>query len=75
MVHTLSPPWLYCEGLVAHLLAVCASRGKPALVAGDAVVEVLVWDEGLGTDRLLTAVTQETVLMPGGSSVLKLPGA
>lgn len=50
-----------------------ALRSKPALVAGHAVVVVFVWDEGLCTDGLLTAVTRETVLVPRGAVVLQHP--
>lgn len=59
--------------LFLHLFAVAALRSKPALVAGHAVVVVFVWDEGLCTDGLLTAVTRETVLVPRGAVVLQHP--
>ncbi len=50
-----------------------ALRSKPALVARHTVVVVFVRDEGLGTNRLLTAVTHETVLVPRGAAVLQHP--
>lgn len=54
-----------------HLVAVAALRSDPALVARHTVVVVVVRDEGLGTDRLLTAVTHKTVLVPRGAAVLQ----
>lgn len=50
-----------------------ALRSNPALVARHTVVVVFVWDEGLGTDRLLAAVTRKTVLVPRGAGVLQHP--
>lgn len=53
-----------------HLFAVAALRRDPALVARHTVVVVLVWDEGLSTDGLLTAVTHKAVLVPRGAAIL-----
>lgn len=36
---------------------------------------ILVWDEGLGADGLLTAVADETALVPCGATILQLPRA
>lgn len=58
---------------MVHLFAVAALRSKPALVARHTVVIVFVWDESLGTDGLVTAVTHETVLVPRGAVVLQHP--
>lgn len=33
---------------------------------------VVVWDEGLGTDGLVTAVAHEAVLVPRGAPILQL---
>lgn len=52
-----------------------ALRSEPALVAGNAVVVVLVRDERLGADGLLTAVTDEAVLVPRGLAVFQHPGS
>ena len=57
------------------LLAACAAWGKLVLVAGHTVVLVLVRDEGLGADGLLTAVADEAALVPRGAAVLQLPRA
>lgn len=58
-----------------HLFAVAALRSEPALVAGNAVVVVLVRDERLGADGLLTAVTDKAVLVPRGLAVFQHPGS
>lgn len=56
-----------------HLFAVATLRGDSAFVARHTVVVVFVGDEGLGTDRLLTAVTSKTVLVPRGTVILQHP--
>jgi len=38
-------------------------------------VVIFIWDKGLGAYWLLTAVANETALMPCGAGVLKLPGS
>lgn len=65
--------YLCCMWDLLHLFAVAALRGDSALVARHTVVVVFVGDEGLGTDRLLTAVTSKTVLVPRGTVVLQHP--
>lgn len=55
------------------LFAVAAPRSKSPLVAWHTIVVVVVWDESLGTDRLLTAVAHKTVLVPRGAIVLQHP--
>lgn len=57
--------------MLVDLFAVAALRSDSALVARHTVVVVAVWDEGLGTYRLLAAVTHETVLVPRGAAVLQ----
>lgn len=52
-----------------------AARGKLVLVAGNAVMFVLVGDEGLGANGLFAAVTDKTALVPCGAAVLQLPRA
>lgn len=51
------------------------ARRKLVLIAGYAVVVVFVWDKRLGANWLLTAVANETALMPCGAGILELPGA
>lgn len=54
------------------LFTACAAWSELVLVAGHTVVFVLVRDEGLGADWLLTAVADETALVPRGPTVLQL---
>lgn len=58
-----------------NLFTARAPRGELVLVAGHAVVLVLVGYEGLGANRLLAAVTDEAALVPCRASVLQLPRA
>ena len=58
-----------------YLFTAGAARGELVLVAGHAVVLVLVGDEGLGADWLLTAAAGEAALVPGGAAVLQLPAS
>lgn len=57
-----------------YLFAASAARSKLALVAGDTVIILLVWDEGPRPDGLLAAAAYEAVLVPGLSVVLQLAG-
>lgn len=57
-----------------YLFAASAARSKLALVAGDTVIILLVWDEGSRPDGLLAAAAYEAVLVPGLSVVLQLAG-
>lgn len=67
------------ESLSRHsstdLFTACAPRGELVLVAGHAVMLVLVGNEGLGANRLLAAVTEEAALVPCRACVLQLPRA
>lgn len=53
------------------LFALAALRSEASFVTRHTVVVVFVGDEGLGSDRLLAAMTRETVLVPRGSIVLQ----
>lgn len=57
------------------LFAVAALRSDSTLVARHTEVVVVVWDERLGTYRLVAAVTHKTVLVPRGTAVLQHPRA
>jgi len=57
------------------LLALDTLHGKLLLVAGNTEVLVLLGDEALSPDGLLTALAGEARLMPAVSLVLHLPGA
>lgn len=57
----------------ADLFTACAPWSELVLVAGHAVVFVLVRDEGLGANRLFAAVTDEAALVPCGACILQLP--
>lgn len=59
--------------ILLDLFTACAPRSELVLVAGHAVVFVLVRDEGLGADRLFAAVTDEAALVPCGAGILQLP--
>lgn len=59
---------------VSDLVAAGAARGKLALVAWDAVIVLLIRDEGAGTNGLLTAAAEEAMLVPCLPVVLQLPG-
>lgn len=63
------------SSLGQRLLAAGAAGGKFALVAGDAVIFVLLRDEGACSNGLLAAAADEAVLMPGLPVVLQLPRA
>lgn len=58
---------------LTDLFTARAARSKLVLVAGHAVVFILVRDEGLGANWLLTAVTNEAALVPCGPCILQLP--
>lgn len=62
---------LECDS--TDLFTACAPWSKLVLIAGHAVVLVLVRDEGLGADRLFAAVTDEAALVPCGACVLQFP--
>jgi len=47
-----------------HLLAFGALGGKQFLIARDAVVLVVLWDEALRPQSFLALITRETVLVP-----------
>lgn len=68
-MHPWSPP------LGPHLLALHTLHGKLLLIAGHAVVVVLLGDEALGADGLLTTLAAEAGLMPAVAFVLHFPGA
>lgn len=53
------------------LFAVGAAWGESSLITGHAVVLVLIWDEGLGADGLLTTTANKTLLMPHTASILQ----
>lgn len=57
------------------LLAVHTLHGKLLLIAGHTEVVVVLRDEALGADGLLTSLAGETGLMPAVPLVLHLPGA
>lgn len=57
-----------------HLAATGTARSKLVLIAGHAVVSILVGHKGTRAQWLLTATAQETVLMPCLASILQLPG-
>lgn len=57
------------------LFTACAAWCELVLVALHTVVFVLVRDEGLRANRLLTAVTDEAALVPGRACILQLSGA
>lgn len=50
-------------------------HSKLLLIAGHAIVVVVLGDEALGANGLLAALTGETSLMPAVALVLHLPGA
>lgn len=58
-----------------NLLAMHTLHSELLLVAGHTVVEVVLRDEALGANRLLTPLTGEAGLMPAVALVLHLPGA
>lgn len=58
-----------------YLFTACAARSKLFLIAGHTVVFVFVRNEGLWADRLTTAVTDETALVPRRACILQLPCA
>lgn len=62
---------LECDS--TDLFTARAPWSKLVLIAGHAVVLVLVRDEGLGADRLFAAVTDEAALVPCGACVLQFP--
>lgn len=54
------------------LFTACAARGELVLVAGHAVVFILVRDERLRANWLFAAVTDEAALVPCRASILQL---
>lgn len=52
------------------LFTACAPRSELVLIAGHAVVFTLVRDEGLGANRLFTAMTDEAALVPRRACIL-----
>lgn len=58
-----------------YLLAVDALQGKQSLVAGHAVVIVILLDKALGANGLLAVVANKAVLVPTVALVLHLLGA
>lgn len=64
-----------CHSRHTDLFTPRAPRGELVLVAGHAVVLVLVGNEGLGANRLLAAVTDEAALVPCRARVLQFPRA
>lgn len=71
---TLFMPWLIPIGHATFsqsLFTACAAGSKLFLVAGHTVVVVLVRNEGLGANRLLTAVTDKATLVPCGACILQ----
>lgn len=74
---------VFMPGLVAvrhptggdGLLAVHTLHGELLLIAGHAVVEVVLGDEALGTNGLLATLAGEAGLMPAVALVFHLPGA
>lgn len=58
-----------------HLPAEAAARSDSVLVARHAVDVAAVRDEGLGSNRLPAAATQEAVFVPRGALVLQHPGS
>lgn len=61
----------FSQGLFTSSTAWC----ELVLIAGYAIVVIFIWDEGLGAYWLLTAVANETALMPCGAGILELPGS
>lgn len=55
----------------SHLFAVGTAWGESSLVTGNTVKLVLIWDEGLSADGLLTAVTNKTFLVPRAAFILQ----
>lgn len=55
------------------LFAARAPWSELVLIAGHAVVFVLVRDEGLGANRLFAAVTDEAAFVPRRACILQLP--
>lgn len=71
-------PWLVMVGHTPSgdwLLAVHTLQCKLFLVAGHAVVIVVLRNEALGSNRLLTALAGKAGLMPAVPLMLHLPGA
>lgn len=69
-------PWLIAVGHTPFgqdLFASSAARGKLVFIAWHTVVIILIWDEGLGANRLLTAAANETALVPRVAGILQLP--
>lgn len=58
-----------------HLLAAAAAGGKLVLIAGRAVMPVVIRYEGFAPDWLLAAETDEAFLVPGLPLVFQLLGA
>ena len=58
-----------------YLFATSAARSELALVTGNTVIILLVWDEGSRPNGLLAAAAYEAMLMPGLSVVLQLTGS
>lgn len=69
--------WRFRQSFVnlTDLFTARAAWSELVLVAGHAVVFILVGDEGLGADGLFTAVTDEAALVPCGACVLQFPRA
>lgn len=61
----------FSQGLFTSSTARC----KLVLIAGYTIVVIFIWNKGLGAYWLLTAVANETALMPCGAGILKLPGS
>lgn len=60
---------------MSYLLAVHTLHGKLLLIAGHTEVAVVLRDEALGANRLLTSLAGETCLVPAVPLMLHLPGA